>query len=672
MPLAEMPKYNSVPDKRLDIPAPAIGGLNLDKMEYELPVTQSPYMKNIMYDNGVLQKRYGITKYSNAVYPSGTLDIFKLMIDGVEEVIVNSNNHLYIGEDMFDLGVLANMQNATIFNFNKQIYFYYSYTSGGQDWYGFKTIREATDAEKTSSSAIYKGFILADVDTYIPTVMINCKPDGSYSDVYEDFNLIGDKFKIVYHSDGTSKTYKLPLDKDIVLKNKSYTTVEVDGEVVTNWDFNNDKDIVFTTAPAEGDSNVTITLYGSGGIEGSYSKRLFFKEKLQLANCSSYALYGGTGSARLFLAGGGDAKVYWSDAYDCTYFPENNWMVLGNPEYDVNGLGVMYNVLFALKKDEVHSISGYTINSSNSLIEEDFGLEGFKPQIVNKVIGCDAPKSIQIIDNRLTWFNSKYGVCTLASTNIIDERNVQVISKNVAGHNAFVDKGILDFDEKPVSADYDYKYWLIFPTAQVAFVWDYKITPYVSTSSKQTNPEQLSWFMFDRMNIKQMIEINNRAVISGRYSNVMLFELDKNSLTDIYVRKVNDEWVEDVQPINAIYMTPFLDFGMTDYLKTVRNMYVQVRADRPTKINIKYYTDEVSWDNPEIEPEPIEVGSRLWSSFQWSSFKWRKINWATTFRRKCSLKKIQMASFYFDNNELGKDMNISDIVLTYQFVKVVK
>ena len=57
MPIQQMPKFKAVPDKMLEIPQPAIGGLNLKDLEFEQENHQSPYMLNVMYRNGAFGKR---------------------------------------------------------------------------------------------------------------------------------------------------------------------------------------------------------------------------------------------------------------------------------------------------------------------------------------------------------------------------------------------------------------------------------------------------------------------------------------------------------------------------------------------------------------------------------------------------------------------------------------
>ena len=108
---------------------------------------------------------------------------------------------------------------------------------------------------------------------------------------------------------------------------------------------------------------------------------------------------------------------------------------------------------------------------------------------------------------------------------------------------------------------------------------------------------------------------------------------------------------------------------------TIRTEYffvesVTCRGDTASVINLYYYTEESI--NREKEPESIRIGSRIWQKFEWDTFQWLTVNWAYTFRRKCSLKKIQMCSFYFENDEVNRDMSISHIALQYQIVKNIK
>jgi hypothetical protein len=87
---------------------------------------------------------------------------------------------------------------------------------------------------------------------------------------------------------------------------------------------------------------------------------------------------------------------------------------------------------------------------------------------------------------------------------------------------------------------------------------------------------------------------------------------------------------------------------------------------------MSYLTDDSS--EPEREPEPIMVGGHasLWSNYTWGTFRWFMNVWGNTFRRKCNIKKVQMASIIFENNELDYDMSVTHIGLQYQYVKYVR
>ena len=88
-----------------------------------------------------------------------------------------------------------------------------------------------------------------EVEPYIPDVVINRKPDGSYSDIIDNYNRVGTGFKNTFHGDGTSKEYILT-DKNLDDKTP---IVEIDGVATTAFTFDrvNGK-VTFTTAPIEG------------------------------------------------------------------------------------------------------------------------------------------------------------------------------------------------------------------------------------------------------------------------------------------------------------------------------------------------------------------------------------------------------------------------------------
>lgn len=632
MPIQSYPQFKSVPDKMLDVPQPAIGGLNLKDLEFEQEVNQSPYMLNMMYRNGSFGKRYGqsiIGTFEDEIHAITTF---------YDEIIVHAGTKIYKyteGGTPTEIGSNFPTEKGLFILYAQKLYYL---TDGG-----FRVLRN--NAWET-------------MEAYIPEVLINCKPDGTHSDPVDDFNLIGDKFAIVYNGEANVTAYHVgEYDSQNVIDWNSTIKVEIDDAVTTAYTVDkNNKIINFTTAPPAGDMNVKMTFTMKSGT--------FDEERSQIYSCKYYDTFGGANNSRLFLAGGGNSKYFYSEAYDITYFPESNFATLGNTEEDITGFGRQYNVLIVFKPREIYSIYSYTQTSSTTIIEEEVGLEGFRSQLVNARIGCDAPNSIQIINNLLTWFNSREGICTLVSTNIQDERNVRLLSRNIDKTNSFGVTGILDQNEETEniqSIDYDNKYFLVFPTKGQCYMWDYEISPYHYSSNGETNPRQLDWFLFDHFYVKQFLKVKKELVYAYNNSLVKL----NNSFVDL---DFDNDGVGD--PIHSYYMTPFLQFGAVEMLKNVKNIYVQCRGDTSSVIDMYYYTEENI--DPEEEPESIRIGGKLWLHFHWENFQWLMVNWANTFRRKCNLKKIQMASFYFENNEAGRDMSITHIGLQYQLVKYIR
>lgn len=643
MPYQPMPVFKAIPDKLLELQQPAIGGLNLKDLEFEQEVNQSPYMLNVMYRNGAFGKRYGqeiyeqfeeelyaMTSYDDDIYIHAGTKIYKYR-DGVKTIVKSdapSNSGLFI-------------------TYAQQLYYLND------------------DGIYVLNDGAFEG-----ADIYVPDHIINCRPDGTGDNdsgtVQDELNIIGTKFKYLYNANGTATDYIFgTYDGDNIIDLDAPIVVEVDEEETTDYTLDKvNKKIVFTTAPPEGNLNVVITF--------TMKADAMQDERTQVLSCKYYETFGGIGNSRVFLAGCGKSKYFYSESSDITYFPNDNFATVGNTEEDIKGFGRQYNALIIFKPREVYSLISYYETSSTTLIESDIGTEAFKTQLVNARMGCDAPHSIQLINNLLTWFNSKEGICTLVSTNIQDERNVRVISRNIDRTNNFGVTGILDFNEdldKIQSVDYNNKYFLVFPESGMCFAWDYEISPYhYSVQYGDTQPRALDWFLFDNFHVRQFLKYNKQLIYINsheRFNNCLIkltsnfsdFDLDENNQV---IKK----------PIHSYYMTPFLQFGAVEHLKNVKNIYVQCRGDTASVIEMYYYTEEAM--TPEQEAESIRIGGRLWAHFQWSTFQWYTISHAFTFRRKCNLKKIQMASFYFENNEVDRDMSITHIGLQYQIIKYVR
>lgn len=624
MPLRESPKFRPSPDRMLEIPQPAIAGLNLKDLEYEQEVNQSPYMLNMMYRNGAFSKRYGqenVKSFSEDIY---AMAVYR------GSLIVHSGTKVYKGDTEIASGMDQSRGLFVLFNQN----LYYFIASGIYQ---------------------YDGTTWSTITPYVPTIVINRHPDGTSGDTSESYNMVGTGFQNNFHGDGTSTEYHLtdfPLDETVpkvTVDNVQWTyDASLSGTNTFKVDYTTGV-VTLSAAAPEGTNNVEIVAYKHDDEWTSYHT--------QILASKYYACFGGNNNSRLFVAGGGKSTYYYSDVFDPSYFPYTNYAKVGNSAEDITGFGQQYNVLIVFKPTEIHSLTYYVQSSSTTTSESEFGKGAFTSQVVNSTIGCDCPNTIQLINNQLTWLSSKDGVCTLVSTNIIDERNVRSISRNIDRTNNMGIVGLLDWQYigETISADYDSKYFLCNPRTGMCFMWDYLISPYYISSTKAASAKDLDWFLFSGISAKEFI----------KYDGVLHY-----SKADKKIAKLNDSFSDFGNAIESYYMTPFMQFNAVEYLKNVKNIYVQCRGDTASVIDMYYRTEQDI--SPEHEADAIRIGGRMWEHFQWNNFQWLMVNWANTFMRKCSLKKVQMASFYFENRENNRDMSISHIGISYSIVKAIK
>ena len=596
-----VPQFAHSSAKMYEIPAPGKGGLNLQDLEYEQTSNQSPDMLNMCYRNGAFGKRFG-----QEVLVELEFDIIKMAMYG-SKVIIHAGHNLYEYDNGELRQIYFNLNDVpgVFFNFNKNIY----YLNG--------------------DFICYDGNEVKPVEAYAPDLVINRTPDGTYSDLIENYNRLGSAFKNTFNGDGESTVYVLT-DKE--LDNDSEVTCEVDGEAVTDFtvDYTEGK-VTFKKAPTKGQNNVVITAH-----------KTTQKYIDSIVNCIYSSNYGGNNNSRVFLAGSGDATIYYSDVFDATYWPEMNYIVLGNTDSDISGFGEQNDALMVFKPDSMYRID-YTLNNE--------GEAAFNAFIINPKIGCNAPDSIQLINNRLTWLSNMYGVCTLVSTMLENEKNVQVISRNVNG--GFRANGLLQEPEleKAKAVNWNGQYWL--SVNDHVYMWDYTITPYSDTGKPDYDASRLAWFLFDNFKVKDFV-VDDVSLLHAR---------------DKAIVGLTDEYNDFGEAITAYYQTPMLTFGKPEFFKNVRKCFVQVRASTPSKYDIKYITD----DNPDgyVEQEQINVPARLFDFFSWDAFGWDVFFYAKTFARYSRLKKIQMCSVKLANDEVNRDLSVSSIRFSYSLVKEV-
>ena len=701
------PSFPSQTYRSYALDNPGKGGLDTRDLEFGMRDDQSPDMVNMMYRNGAFSKRHslelecdlGDTILATAsykgmavlhvgnhvgTYADGSFTPFEADVGNRKGQFIRFNGMLYYltPEEywQFDGTTFAKVEpyvpdvlinrspdpeatadatdTFTGDGVNKT--FILSRKRANSEGFEVKVNGTVQSASKYTFDAAESKLVFNNAPASGATITVSFKTfvNGYSGDTIDDFNLIGRAFKTTFHGDGFSTVYHLSQ------KNLASTVpiAKVNGEEVSAFSFDAANGIVtFETAPAEGDNNVEITAYLGDGE--------YLKYREIVLRCTIHACYGGGANSRLLLAGGGDSRIVYSDVFDGTYFPEQNYITIGNAEEDITGFGFQYSLLFAFKPREIHSISYYIQSSSNTTDESEYGIGAFSAMLVNASRGCDCPGTIQTISNQLVWLHSSDGVQTLVSTNISDERNVRPLSRNINGSNRY-QSGILSWNmDNVVSFDYGQKYFLCNPSIGECFMWDYGIAPYTNTGRIDDDASRVSWFKFTSFSISNPFELGGVLYFSDGTKLCRIGDLFEDYGTNAII---------------SHYMTPMLVFTSSgnvpayEYLKNIQSVYVQTRGDTSSVLRMRYLTDENA--EGEKEQEPIVVPGKLWKSFTYGGFRYNAIRFGTTFRRKCSVKKVQMMGIRFYQSsddpseppQHARDMSISGISFQYVLARRVK
>lgn len=402
------------------------------------------------------------------------------------------------------------------------------------------------------------------VDAFVPTTYINLTPAGS-GNKSQDRNILTPKIKVQFTTNATDKVYHLPeqnIDNDTVTavyNNLAGTTLtftfysgftsDREGEITATLD-RTAGTITFSTAltnasAANGSNNMTVTY-----------EKTFYPAPTPIDLCSITSWFGGTYQGettgnRLFVSGNPNepTTVRWSDVDNASYFPESNCYTVGEPSDPVTAFGKMFDIMAVFKKSSTHAISYDYQVASSSVTSGTFGTSLFPVKEVSATIGCDIPGSIQIINSKLVWANTKGGVYTLESTTVKDERVVREISKNV--RNLLLSKISTD----AVSIDTG-KYYILF-TQDKAFAWDYNSSAFIDYSDTDKAQNRLSWYYWNLPITPSVSFFIGSDIWLVNSSDSSLYMLD------------DSQYVDTAGWFDAYIVTKYFNFNLPGYAKNV-------------------------------------------------------------------------------------------------------
>lgn len=674
------------------------GGLNLWELDYRLDPNESPDMKNLWWQDGLLQCRdgqeylvkhfglgrgftaYEILFWGHAFFHIGSgiycLDVsqqtpvMQRLIDGIPTnrgVFFRYGDHLYY-KNKGSFVQIRYSASGTKFTARSMIDFAYTPVTvinadpetGAGSLYqpenrlsAKKTVRYNAKTypltiARSSNAATYVSLAPAEGENWIWEDLTGV------SEVYAGTTFIdGNQYYVDWEqkqlvfltSPGSvtlqitlalgTNTYKLPVSGVTAV-----VQVVVDGVTKTEGtDYVTDLAegrVVFTTAPPVTDPPTNNT------VEITYEKKddNWRDSYDAIMNCTCAVVYG-AGNDMNILLGGCEAQpnaVFWNSNDNVSmnpgYWPMSYYNLCGDTEDAVTGFGRQYSFLVVFKHHSCGKLN-YTVESLDGRDSISYTYA-----TVNPVIGCDLPNTIRLIENSLTFCNTSGGVFQIRDTSYANENNVMNISRNVNGDSRR--PGLLSALEKAdqhsvCAFDDGNRYWVC--ADGKAFLWDYLLSV----------PSKPSWFLLD----------NIHAVAFFLHGETK-YHLDADGAVTVFKRT----FLDYDKGIEKVYQLPTVFFDTYDRLKDVLKIIFSVRSDTDSVVDIEYRTDY----ERRKDLTPIKV-------FAWRLFPrnllWRCLspdNFAHVAIRKPGCRHVRHFTMRLENSEPGQDLALLSAQIFYKYL----
>ena len=691
-----MAKLTHVPNqhatKVIDFPR-LDGGLSLWELDYRLDRNQSPEMKNLWWQDGVLQCRDGQEYISDAELGTGYTcaselfwgDAFFHIADKIYRMEIESAEPLMIEVVS---GVPENR--GTFFRYNDWLF----YKNRG----GFFKIAYTPDAEQPFEAAN-----MVD-EAYTPIIALNCDPSSGAGDLYQPENRLSPKKTVKYNAsettstvvqNGNGSTKSFTLGKtasadfltgvdtvyfgstlisptlytvDTATGKVDFTTAPENGIVITfvlrfgvisyqlpvkeldsvvevkvddavkseGTDYAVDLEkgtVVFVTPPPVHNPFVNNT------VEITYSKANEDAFK-SVMDCPYATVFGGNSDVCIILGG---CKVqpnafFWngndSVALNAGYWPLEFYQLAGDSEDGITGFGRQYGTLIVFKERSVGKATYgiETIDGRDSI--------SFTYVNINTKIGCDLPWTIQLVENNIVFCNTQGGVHVVRDSSSALENNIECVSRNINGTaqrpGLLVDVRASGKD-LTCSFDDDNRYWVC--ANGHVYLWDYLLSSW----------KDASWFFFT--------DVHGIAYLRNVDKS---YHLDSAGRVTVFERTFADY----DGAIEKVYQFPPQFFDTYDRLKDVLYCIFTVRSDTDSFVDILYQSDyENRYDLTPIKSLSWKLAPRNLAYRVMSSQKF-----AHVARRKPGCRHVRHFSMRLENNEPLQDLAILSAQIYFRYL----
>lgn len=477
---------------------------------------------------------------------------------------------------------------------------------------------------------------------YVPTVTIAKEPSGGGTQ-YEDLNLLQPKFIELFLGNGRDRQYHMTfggLDSTPVkvwlMNSNADWVLQTEG---THFSVDRPNGVItFVTAPPEspltGEDNVKIEV--SRTVEG-YADRI--------NHCKFGTRFGVNGAFdRLFISGNPDYpnSDWYSQQWDCTYFPDLGYSQLGSSRSAVVGYSIISNYLAAHKDEMEQDLS--IILREGDMVDS---VPTFK--IINTLQGAGA-----ISTNSFTYlrteplFLTRSGLYAVTAQDITGEKYAQ-------SRSFFLNGKLTSEDFKTLQESFAIVYndmYLLAVGGDRLYVLD-GLQPIRTDKSEPYSTRQYVAFYCDNLPIRYMWERDNRLYFGTTDGKLCRFYNDKTAL---------GAYNDNGEPIYCQWDTPDLDDKLFYKNKTLR--YLAIRADTAIRTSVKVYAMARGlWSL-------IKHDDKFGRYFNWEYLNFERFSFNTDRTQKISrvkvrIKKVDKYRLRLVNDELNEPFALYNIAMEY-------
>lgn len=639
-------------------------GADFSRDRTEVDRKRSPDLLNMISDNGGNPvKRLGWRKVAST---SGE-KIFDIFHTNSAFYVITSA-HLFKFSEAWvkddDFTITHTASNPKGFVFSGNIYFFL----------GTKIIY--VDTAGTSHTVVDLSGQYPSGEAKIPRVSISRNPTGKDGTLLEDVNLLTPWQCNTFLGDSTSKEYILSskkilsgsdyikvyvMDSNGEFQLKTYGTdytlpaaTETTGKGVdgANYTFNVcDGKITFTDAHAPvvtGQDNVKVEFVAFDETDGLY------KDRAGIINPYDIVTYGYSKEDRVFIASSSERnKIFYSEVDNVAYFPDLNYITVGNVTADIVGFARMSSYLAVIKEEvstdsTVFLISGTTVEN----------LTAFQCTPAKAGVGGVAQKSIAMLGDEPLF---------LSRTGIYGISNYYVSSEYIVRNRSYLlDKKLLkepDLD-KAVAVQWN-RYYILCVNSHC-----YILDGRNKANDRNNNTDFLyEGYYWEDVPAVCFANIGSDLYFGTADGRVCKFNTDVPNITaycdngTATIGDAGDIVLTDGVAIKCIWSTPLDDDTYPQYFKTLNKkgtLLTLMPYDR-SSVKVRIIKDGI--EAAALETETFDIFN--WSLIDFSRFTFNGNATAQNDYFNKKIKKYVRLQIVLENEGIYEPFGILGITKTY-------